>query len=257
MWVSCIITLAASKTALHSSVFISGRDLNSETRCETFWKIFIKVLRYFPPPPSLPITLFFFCLPSLQALSQEVKEQNYINCLFVPVHSNLPSGRQFLPRLFEAGKDLNFATLRSSCDGSRTDWSIQHMGASSTPPVLWCFQQMFSSHKKSCLKLLLAAWVRGMCMACQGIREKAERRRGCDGISSASLLSQRFLAARILWEADGQQGVQRCQRKSMGMYQARKSLDRAKPVGWSPAGGMGAGKSFRVGLWGESGAGLW
>lgn len=69
--------------------------------------------------------------------------------------------------------------------------------------------------------------------------QPAMRRYG--GIPSASLLSQRFWAARLLQEADGQQGLQRCQRKSVGRYQARESLARAKPV--SGAGGMGAGKA--------------
>lgn len=127
------------------------------------------------------------------------------------------------------------------------------MEAFSTPPASWCFRQMLSSHRKSCLRLLLAAWLHRMCMASQGIRETAEgreqpARRGYGGIPSASLLSQRFWAARLLQEADGQQGLKRCQRKSTGRYQARKSLAKVKAVGWSPARGMRTGKHSRVRL---------
>lgn len=178
VWVSCIITLAAPKTAPCSSVFISERDLNSGTRCETFWKVFIKVLRYFPPSPPLPITPFFFPFLLSKPCHRRLRSRITVTASFFQ-STAISRVADIVFAKTEAGKGLNFAKLRSSCDGPRTDWSVQHTAASSTPPVPWCLQQMLSSHKKSCLRLVLAAWLHGMSMASQSIREAEGRRAAC------------------------------------------------------------------------------
>lgn len=103
---------------------------------------------------------------------------------------------------------------------------------------------MFSSHKKSYLRLLLAAWLRGMCRSSQGIREKAERRRGACyiGIPLASLLSQRFCPARLLQEADGQQVPEKVSRQ----VPSTRISCQGKACGWCRR--DGSREILRVGL---------
>lgn len=99
---------------------------------------------------------------------------------------------------------------------------LLHPGASSK-----CFQAT---------KNLARGWLLGSMECAWPPKALGRRQRGGEqpamsgygGILSASLLSQRFWAARLLREADGQQGLKRCQRKSMGRHQARKSLARVK-----------------------------
>lgn len=104
---------------------------------------------------------------------------------------------------------------------------------------------------KSCPRL--AAWLHGMCMASQGIGEEAERRRAACyewlRWNPLSIFAEpKVLGCQAFEGSRWATGTQEVPEKVNGQAPSKKVSCQGKAVGWCSAGGIGAGKSLRVGL---------
>lgn len=152
--VSCIITPGCLEQRHHAprcsfleEIWIQGQGVRhfekSSLKC---WAVSHLLLLF-------PSHLFF---SSPQALSQKVKEQNYISCLFLPVHINLPSCRHCF--CWDCLK-LERAWTWPSSEFSATAWEqteVSNTGQPSLLPLRLSACRKCLQPQKSLLELVVA-----------------------------------------------------------------------------------------------------